>query len=306
MTTATRRRRSARAPARQASAAQVQATADPARSLRETTVGVRLAFSALGVRRVLRRDQLRRAQAVFEAADGSLSASKRLLNTRHPAWRAVMQAKRRLVGYWRSVTLPYPESAVRLLRRDWIERFEAQAEELKTAMNARIVVLNGAYPELLAAARGALGELYDHGDYPPSLAEEFAVRWEYVTLEPPDYLAKLKPELYAQEAARVAAQFDQAVVLAEQAFAAEFAGLVEAITRQLAPAPDGRQREVRPRAVASLREFFDRFRELNVHGSAELDTLIDQARAAVEGAGLLATDPDAGRARERIARSLVA
>jgi hypothetical protein len=277
-----------------------------AQTLREQTVGVRLSFRWLGIRRRLRDDQLRRARAVFQAAEGSLSASKKLLNTRHPAWRAVVQAKRRLIGYWRAVSLPYPETATRLLRRDWIEDFELKMDALKADLIAARTRLDVMYAELLGDARNSLGELYDHDDYPPSLAGEFDVTWDYPSLEPPDYLQKLKPELYEAEAARVAARFDEALRLAEQSFAEEFACLVEGLQKSLAPAPGrgGAIREFKPGAVTKLREFFDRFRQINVHGSGELDALIAQGRAIVDGAGSAAADGEHGDVRTQVAQSL--
>ncbi len=253
------------------------------RTLREQTVGVRLAFQQPGVRRTLRKDQIRRAQAVFAAADGALSARKRLFNTAHPAWRAVSQARRRIRDFWRSNTLPYPESATRLLRREWVEPFEKRMGELRTDLLDAVERLDAIYPELLGEARGALGELYEHDDYPADLAAEFGVTWDYPSLEPPDYLAKLKPELYAAEAARVAARFDEALVMAEQALAAELASLVDGLVKQLAPAADGRPREVKPQAVGRLRDFIGRFREMNVHGSAELDRVVEHADQVLAG-----------------------
>jgi len=263
-------------------------TITTARTLREQTVGVRLSFRWMGTRRALRNDQLRRARAVFQAADGTLSASKRLFNTRHPAWRAVASARRRLVAYWRAVSLPYPESATRLLRRDWVERFEEKMGELKAEMDRCVERLSAVYAELLGEARDSLGELYEHADYPAALADEFSVSWDYPSLEPPDYLQKLKPELYEAEAARVAARFDEAIVMAEQALAAELADLVDVLAKQLARGADGKAREIKPGAVAGLRDFFDRFRELNVHGSADLDQLIERAERTIKGVGATA------------------
>ena len=286
---------------RRVSAAQVHARADVAKSLRETTVGVRLAFTWLGVRKALEPHQLRRAREVFQTAEGSLSAGKRLLNTRNPAWRKLAGVKRRLTGYFRSVSLPYPESATRLLRRDWLHDFEARMSALREEFDAAAAALDAVYPELLAEARDALGELYDHGDYPPALAEEFSVAWDYPSLEPPDYLRKLHPDVYEAEAARVAARFDEAVRLAEGAFAAELAKLVDALVKRLRPGDDGRPREVRPADVARLTEFFERFRRLNVHGSAELDALVERARATIGGAE---TPPAGGDARAAMAEAL--
>ena len=60
-------------------------------------------------------------------------------------------------------------------------------------------------------------------DYPQEIRGLFAVAWDFLSVEPPDYLLQLSPELYAQEQQRVAQRFEEAVRLAEQAFVSEFA-----------------------------------------------------------------------------------
>ena len=77
------------------------------------------------------------------------------------------------------------------------------------------------YAELKSAARDRLGSLYNPADYPASLTGLFQVSWDFPSVEPPDYLQELNPELYRQECERVAARFDEAVRLAEQAFIEE-------------------------------------------------------------------------------------
>src|SRR5439155_1080417 len=77
------------------------------------------------------------------------------------------------------------------------------------------------YDELKSTARRQLGDLYDANDYPPQLRGLFGIDWEFPSVEPPDYLLQLSPELYERERARVAGRFDDAVQMAEQAFIGE-------------------------------------------------------------------------------------
>ena len=151
---------------------------------------------------------------------------------------------------------------------------------------------------------GRLGSLYDDADYPATLVGLFGVAWDFPSLEPPDYLVALSPAVYEQERARVAARFDEAVELAERAFADEFARLVEHLAERLSGADaDGSPKVFRDSAVGNLREFFDRFKELNVRSNPELDALVERARRAVRGA--TAQDlRDAPAVRERVAAGL--
>ena len=123
-------------------------------------------------------------------------------------------------------------------------------------------------------------------DYPETLVGLFGVAWGFPSLEPPDYLVALSPGLYEAERARVAARFEEAVQLAEQAFLDEFARLVAHLTERIGGVgEDGQPRVFRDSAVENLREFFDRFRSLNVRSNDQLDALVAEAQRAVRGVG---------------------
>ncbi|MEX0585625.1 MAG: hypothetical protein WD176_03210, partial [Pirellulales bacterium] len=120
-------------------------------------------------------------------------------------------------------------------------------------------------------------------DYPETLRGLFDVAWDYPSVEPPPYLQQLSPELYRQECQRVAARFDEAVRLAEQAFQEELSQLVSHLTERLSGAEDGKPKVFRDSAIENLTEFFQRFRHLNVGSNEQLDQLVNQAQRVVRG-----------------------
>jgi hypothetical protein len=145
------------------------------------------------------------------------------------------------------------------------------------------VQLDDDYDDLTAAARRRLGSLYSAADYPTSLQGLFSVDWDFPSVEPPEYLRRLNPDLYEHECERVRSRFDEAVRLAEAAFTDEFAQLVSHLCERLNGEADGRQKVFRNSAVDNLRDFFERFRSLNVGTNVELDRLVDQAQQVVSG-----------------------
>ena len=104
--------------------------------------------------------------------------------------------------------------------------------------------------------------------------------WEFPSVEPPDYLRRLSPDLYREEAARVAARFDEAVQLAEQMFLAELSDLVSHLSERLSGQGDGKPKIFRDSAVENLTEFFQRFRRLHVGGEDQLEEIVSRAEAA--------------------------
>ncbi len=255
------------------------------RRLRTTMAAARLSFTWLGVRKSLNTQQRNQAADSFGAEGKFLSAGKKLLDTSHPAFKAVTAIRGRAVAYWKGVSLPYPEPGIRLVKQDAISDFDAQIGTLREELDAAVLELDQHYDELRSAARDRLGDLFDASDYPSSLTGMFAIEHDFPSVEPPDYLRQLSPELYQQECQRVQSRFDEAVQLAEQAFMDELSKLVEHLTERLAGQEDGKPKVFRYSAITNLTEFFERFRSLNVRSNDQLDELVGQCQQIVGGVG---------------------
>lgn len=278
--------------------------ADPAEHLRHRFTAVRLSVRWLGVRKTLNGDQKQQAADPFGAEGQYLSAAKKLLDTRHPAFKAVTAVRGQAVSYWKGMSVPYPEPGLRLIRRDAIEPFNQHMLGLRQQLDEAVAALDRAYADLKEAAKQRLGRLYDPTDYPTTLTGLFALEWDFPSVEPPEYLRRLDPAIYEQEKRRIAARFDEAVQLAEEAFTAEFAKLVSHLTERLeGQGPDGKPKVFRDSAVGNLGTFFERFRQLNVHSNEQLDQLVEQAKQVVQG---VSPGQLRGRAalRQRVAKQL--
>ena len=246
-------------------------SASPSQRLQTTMAAARLSFTWLGVRKTLTAAQKNQAADSFGAEGKFLSAGKKLLDTSHPAFKAVTAIRGRAVAYWKGVSLPFPEPGVRLIRQSSITDFDDQIAAFRSELDEAVAELDRHYDELRSAARNRLGDLFDASDYPPSLIGAFAIEHDFPSVEPPPYLQQLSPELYRQECERVQARFDEAVRLAEAAFMEELAKLVEHLTERLSGDVDGRPKVFRDSAVENLTEFFERFRQLNVGSNEQLD-----------------------------------
>lgn len=258
-------------------------TSTPADRLRGTMAAVKLSFTWLGTRKTLTVEQKNQAADSFGAEGKFLSAGKKLLDTSHPAFKAVTAIKGRCQSYWRAVSLPYPEPGIRLISQRAIGDFDRQVSEFRDELTEAVGTLDRHYDELRSAARRRLGDLYNPSDYPATLIGLFGIEHEYPSVEPPEYLRQLNPQLYEQECRRVQARFDEAVQLAEQAFLDELSKLVEHLGERLNGDADGKPKVFRDTAVTNLTEFFERFRSLNVHSSGELDELVQRAQRVMNG-----------------------
>jgi hypothetical protein len=263
--------------------ADVRSSVSAAQWLRETTAAVRVSFTWFGVRKALTNEQKNQAAEPFGAEGEYLSARKKLLDTKHAAYKEVTGVRGKVSAYWRSLTVPFPESGIRLIRQHEVEGFNQQMGEYRTELESAVVKLDNHYAELKSAAQRRLGDLFDANDYPASLNGLFGVEWDFPNVEPPDYLHQLNPAIYEQERARVANRFEEAVQLAEQAFISEFAKLIEHLTERLSDRGTGDRKIFRDSAITNLSEFFQRFRQLNVRSNADLDALVERAQQIISG-----------------------
>lgn len=261
----------------------VPSSTSPAQRLRTATAAVRLSVNWLGVRKSLTPHQKSQAADTFGAEGQFLSAGKKLLDTQHAAFKAVTAVRGKAASYWRSLTLPYPEPGIRLIRQERIETFDEQMRDFRDELAEAVAELGQHYDQMKATASRRLGRLYNSADYPNSLDGLFVLDWDFPSVEPPHYLQQLNPELYRQECQRVTSRFDEAVHLAEQAFLDEFAKHLEHLTERLSGQSDGKPKVFRDSAVNNLVEFFERFRQLNIGSHEQLEELIAQSQQVVRG-----------------------
>ena len=255
----------------------------PSQRLQQTMAAMRLSFTWFGTRKTLSAEQKARAAESFGAEGDFLSAGKKLIDTRDPAYRAVNSIRSQTGAYFKGVSLPFPEPAIRLIRQGDLDAINARMQEFREQLDEAVRKLDERFASLKAAARQRLGDLYSEADYPASLSGLFAMVWDFPSVEPPDYLRRLNPELYRQECQRVQARFDEAVRMAEAAFMEELARLVEHLSERLTGETDGRPKVFRDSAVGNLTEFFQRFGQLNIHSNDQLDELVERAQQVVQG-----------------------
>jgi hypothetical protein len=113
-------------------------TASPAERLQTTMAAVRVSLKWLGTRKTLTPAQKSEGADAFGAEGTFLSAGKKLIDTAHPAFKAVTAVRGKIISLWKNVSLPYPEPGLRLIRQDRIERFNAQMRELRTELEEAV------------------------------------------------------------------------------------------------------------------------------------------------------------------------
>jgi hypothetical protein len=132
-------------------AAQTERSA--ANRLRTTVAAVRLAFTWLVVRKTLAPEQRTTAARAFHADRELLSASKLILDTKNPAYRAVAAVRSEASGYWRTVTLLFPEAGVRLLPQNSLGLFATTMQTYRDRLQEAARELSSQYDQMKSEAQ---------------------------------------------------------------------------------------------------------------------------------------------------------
>jgi hypothetical protein len=100
------------------------ARTNAAQRLRTTMAACRVSFTWWGVQRTLTSEQKAQAAQAFDAEGEFLSAGKKLLDTKHPAFRAVTAIRTKISDYWKGLSSPFPEPGLRLIKLGEIGSFD--------------------------------------------------------------------------------------------------------------------------------------------------------------------------------------
>lgn len=263
---------------------------EASRHLQSDWGAVKLCFEGWpGTSAAVREDK----KAVMAESVGAkkISASVPKFDTKAPAYKALVALKGRIKALWESSTLDWVEDGVRLIRQDRVEDFNSKTAGLMAELDEARRAFAEVYPELVEQAEADNGDLFDRTKYLASFDGAYTFTLDYPSLNPPAWLQSFNPNLYAEQSARIAARFDAAVSMAEEAFAEELFKAVNTLQTKLQGLDDGTEKRLHATAVDNLREFFERFRSLNLHSSAELDRVVAQAEEVLSGRNLLGGQP---------------
>ena len=136
------------------------AASSAAQRLRATFAAVRVNFTWFGVRKALSTEQKAQAAEHFGAEGQFLTAAKKLLDNKHPAFQAVTSVRSQIISFWKGLSLPYPEPCIRLIKQDDVTPFTTKMTAFREELTTAVENLDEHLEQLKSAARDRLGSLY--------------------------------------------------------------------------------------------------------------------------------------------------
>lgn len=258
-----------------------QTAKDFAAELRANVIEIEFNCRHIGSRRKLNQRFRDDIEASLDAKRDTVSAQKRLYAKGQPEIQRIQSLIRDARQCFIRYTISGGQRGRRLLKRNLLDDFITDIESIKIQIQLACEDADNNYLEIIDAAKATLGDkLFDSMDYPATFAGSVSVSWIAHNHEPNEEWLQLAPAVYQREQKRVARRFELAIEAFEQESREQLHDLVSSLIAKLNP-EDGAKVVYRESAATNLREFFERFKSLNVSSDNELNQLIDTAENAL-------------------------
>lgn len=255
-------------------------------SLSDTTVGLAIHMKKWRIGKALDQGQRERMAQNFAAESTAVSGRKKLIDTSNEQYRMVNRVIEEAYSFWKFHTIPYPQHGLRLINRERVQSFNDDFAAYQNRLTIAVDELEAVLPGLIDAQQSKLGQLFSRSDYPQSVEGLYELSYDVHDINPPSYLAQLDPNLFREQMQRAQDRIQHSISLLENEFLSEMQKFVEQLVNGLSKTEAGKRKSVRESSITKLNEFFDRFSELNLNSSGQLNTLVTRAREAMNGRGL--------------------
>jgi hypothetical protein len=263
----------------------------------------RLKFNDLSKSRKIKGDAAHKLAGSVDCDPSHLRFTK-VLYAKHPSIHAVQVAKAKLIKYWQSKTLKYPEDGVRLFgvrgeteqdQNEEVRVFLDEINDLISDFRQAIDELANNWSEVMATCRERLRELHDESDYPTSerLHQEIGVGFETYNFELPEYLKAVNPAEYRRQQARLNAQFtevaEKQAELIEEAMAMGLQQMVSSIRGW----QDGTQKSFKDgvieRVFKAIEEYKSKIEPFGILNGRQIGAQFEELHNVLKGVGEDAT-----------------
>jgi len=205
----------------------------------------------------------------------------------------------------RTVQSPLLRASAYLLDVDALPDMYEYLEARKKGRGEPLQDFAAAYPALVKAAKTRLGPLFDQGDYPPvaELLKLFDFSFSVIEIVTPnDKLRTISQALFEKEKSKAEAVWQSAVGQINDALVESMSEVVEHLGERLGGGDEAPKR-FRASALKKVTDFVETFAQRNVTGNAQLNKLVADAKAMLEGVDVKAVKKD-GDLRKKLASSI--
>jgi len=246
---------------------------DLTEELQANTIAVSMKLTRFGNSKKLDENCHEEVARVIDANIDRIKATEVIVNSKHPAYKAVTSHMSKAKRYFVDHTVTYPEPTIRLLNAGKLNDFNQTIEDYIGEMHDLVDTLDSHRDILVEDARIALGKAFKPEYYPTSFRGSFSIEVSYPSIGPDERLKQLNPGLYEEQERRFKQQMEQAISDTTTALAME---LEKIFTRISESVSNGRT--IRSDMFNPLNSFLERFEDLRLGSSPAIREVVDRAR----------------------------
>src|SRR5208282_176492 len=182
--------------------------------------------------------------------------------------------------------VPFPlRRSMHLVPAPSFNEVEAFLMDHLSRMPAFVEQAANAYDKAVDDAKAFLGPLFHQSDYlsKEAFARCFTFRWTYWQMGVSDLLKEANKDVAAREAEKIEADIRDASEAAQQMLRESMASIVSGMVDRLTPGEDGRKKTFKDASIKNVQEFLEEFHARNLTEDDALETLVNQAKALVNG-----------------------
>ncbi len=266
--------------------------------LKKNTIAVSMQLKKFGNTKKLDEESHAKAAGAISASTDRIKATEVIVNSKHPAYKAVTSHISKIKRSFIDQTVSYPEPTIRLMNIDKLDTFQADVDIAIADLDELVDDLNRHREEIIEDARLSLGTAFKPEYYPPTFTGLFSIEVTYPTIGPDERLKQLNPKLYEEQERRFRQQMELAISETTTALATELERIFLRISESVAEG-----RTIRSNMFDPLNNFLERFEDLRLGSRPEIREVVEKAREILGNADSTAVARSA-TARANLASAL--
>lgn len=185
----------------------------------------------------------------------------------------------------RCLPSPFRKKGVLILPVRLIEEVMATIERAERDRQPLIEAFMASYEQRKEEARPKLNSGFSEADYPAAdkVRATFTFECQMWELSAPGQLQALNRDLYQRELVKMNNMWTQASETINAVLLQEFRKLTSHMADRLQPGDDGKGKTFRDTTITNLTQWLDLFSARNLGDDQELVSVVDRARALVQG-----------------------
>jgi hypothetical protein len=213
-----------------------------------------------------------------------LKVTKKLLESAE--LKAISEVDQEISSFVKAQSLPSSmEDGLYWIPLISVESVNSGLEQLAVRRSLAVDKMIAALSVLIEQDRTALRDTFNEADYPTptDIQSQYYMDWYYMALTAPKSLEAVSEELYMTARSKMEQNVKEAAEAVRMVLRAQFKNLVDHLVEKLKPSEDGKKKRIFESATEKIDGFLATFSARNITEDAELASLVQDAKNAVEG-----------------------